>query len=303
MVSYKPAKFFALVLSVLAITGCEIINPEEPIPAYIYLHEAFLETDYTNQGTDNHKIYDCWITYENQLVGVFTLPALVPVVPGESKTLTIQAGIKENGLSTTRLRYPHFDAIEIESELVPTKVDSFFGEDLTFKYRDNARFLWLEDFEGSSVSIEKLNNNFNNFKITRDRNEVFEGKASLKITMDEVDSGFAIQSFKEFEFGDFNFGSPTFLELNYKCSSPIVVGYIIITPNGSSFISEGNVHMVINESTEWKKMYINLTEQIALITEEQKARIYFQSFLVADSNGNFAPSEVYIDNIKLVTFE
>ncbi|MCB0738770.1 MAG: hypothetical protein KDC92_14750, partial [Bacteroidetes bacterium] len=220
------------------------------------------------------------------------------------KTLTISAGIKENGLSTTRVRYPLYDALDLNAKLLPGEVDSFFAEDLTFKYRENARFLWLEDFEGSSVSIEKLNNNFDNFKITRERSEVFEGKASLKISMNDVDSGFAIQSFKEFEFGDFNFGSPTFLELNYKCDVPIVVGYIIITPNGSSFISEGKVHMVINQSpNEWKKMYINLTEQIALITEGQKARIYFQSFLVADGNGNFAASDVYIDNIKLVTFE
>ncbi|MCB0738933.1 MAG: hypothetical protein KDC92_15600, partial [Bacteroidetes bacterium] len=77
MVSFRHPKILAAVFCALAFLSCDIINPKEPIPAYVYLDTSFVETDYANQGTNNHRIYDCWITYESNLIGAFSLPALV----------------------------------------------------------------------------------------------------------------------------------------------------------------------------------------------------------------------------------
>lgn len=285
-----------LLLLAICVSSCDIINPDEPTPFYVYIESGSIETDLAEEGSNSSKLTDVWITYEGNLIGAFSTPALVPIIPGSSKTLRLSGGIKDNGISTTRIKYPFLQPIDVEIDISSGKVDTIKKSQHVYHYKDNTRFLLLEDFEGQSVTIEAYNNNLNNFYVTRNPSEVFEGKGSLKIDIIPPDSGFAIRTFNEFEFGSFNFGSPTYVELNYKCDLPVGVGYVIKTSSG---IENAAQHMVINTNNQWNKIYINLTEQIALIRENETARVFFISYLPKDLESG----TVYFDNLKLVTFE
>lgn len=286
-----------IVLLAFCLSSCDIINPDEPTPFYVYIENGSVETDLAEEGSSSSKLTDVWVTYEGNLIGAFSTPALIPIIPGSSKTLTLGGGIKDNGISTTRVKYSFLESIQVEVDITSGKVDTIEKNEHVYRYKSNTRFLLNEDFEGQSVAIEAYNNNLNNFYVTRNRGEVFEGSGSLKIDIIPPDSGFAIRTFQEFEFGSFNFGSPTYVELDYKCNLPVGVGYIIKRSTG---IENAAQHMVINSSDgEWNKIYINLTEQIALINENETARIFFVSYLPKDLESG----TVYFDNLKLVTFE
>ena len=69
-------------------------------PAYIKINDIELN----NSSTD--KITDAWVYIENQLQGVYELPAKFPVLETGVKEIRIKAGIKNNGISSSRVFYP-----------------------------------------------------------------------------------------------------------------------------------------------------------------------------------------------------
>jgi hypothetical protein len=49
----------------------------------------------------------------------------------------------------------------------------------------------------------------------------------------------------------------------------------------------------------WKKVYVNLTDQVSTLDDEAGFKVYLAATLPADTLG----ANVFIDNIKLLTFE
>ena len=60
------------------ITACDIINPEEDIPAYIEI----LPYEYSPEsgGSSSTKITDGWIYVDGEFLGAFNLPSTIPVL-------------------------------------------------------------------------------------------------------------------------------------------------------------------------------------------------------------------------------
>ena len=84
-----------------------------------------------------------------------------------------------------------------------------------------------------------------------------------------------------------------FLEMNYKSNNEFTVGLLV---NGS--VSSQRSILVINPSSSWNKIYINLTPTLSSITSATSFRV----FLTAQKNTKDANGEIYIDNIKLLHF-
>jgi len=63
-----------------SMTSCDIVNPEESIPAYLFIPEFTLNTELATEGTKSHKITEAHIFVANESVGIFSLPATVPVL-------------------------------------------------------------------------------------------------------------------------------------------------------------------------------------------------------------------------------
>ena len=86
----------------------EEINTEG-IPSYIQINEIVLEDE---SVTSN--ITDAWVYIDEQLQGVYELPANFPVLAEGKHKLRIKAGIKDNGIASTRVIYPLYSSFIID---------------------------------------------------------------------------------------------------------------------------------------------------------------------------------------------
>ena len=155
-------RFILFLTTLLFLFSCEVINTEEDIPSTITIES--IEVD----GNHSSKITDAWIYIDNEFQGVFPLPANFPVLKTGELEIIIEAGIKKNGISSSRENYPYFTSYEINSELLENQNTSFSP---TVSYLTS--FPYNENFEGvgtslnvvsdsSNHTIEKIYNNSNN---------------------------------------------------------------------------------------------------------------------------------------------
>ncbi|HEY0262319.1 MAG TPA: hypothetical protein VGB95_04790, partial [Chitinophagales bacterium] len=93
--------FFAVLLD-----GCSM--PNNGIPVYIQIDSMSVQTNQSTQGSASSKITDAWLYVNGEQIGVFELPAKIPVLKSGDLRVSISAGIKDNGIANTRAAYPFY---------------------------------------------------------------------------------------------------------------------------------------------------------------------------------------------------
>ncbi|MFN5371260.1 MAG: hypothetical protein ACK5B6_07335, partial [Bacteroidia bacterium] len=120
---------------------------------------------------------------------------------------------------------------------------------------------------------------------------VFEGAGSMLAALYR-DSGFIeFQMVEPVELP--KQGTTIYLELNYKTTHILNVGL------KANYTSSGTVSaplVSLNPSTEWNKIYINLTRQVSQQVNAANYRVYFYAPKPAGSG----KMELFIDNMKIV---
>lgn len=271
----------------ISFSSCSKDKQEAAIPAYIAINNFTLTTDYINEGSASENITDAWVYLNDNLVGVYQLPAKFPVIQTGNYNLKIFAGIKENGIGSTRVRYLLYSNYEEQVLLekgVTLTVNPAIG------YQSIAQFPWIEDFEGASLSFTYHAQS--DTTIDKSTLNVFEGsysgRASLTATMDyfEMQSPVLTNLPKN--------GNLIFLEFDYKINETLLVGVYAGTDQLSL--------VFLNPTEDWNKIYINLTN---LITSTASASSYKVYFGILDTPSNpfvIDNPELYFDNIKIVHF-
>ncbi|MGB0431703.1 MAG: hypothetical protein ACPGLV_14615, partial [Bacteroidia bacterium] len=152
---FLPALFTLLIIT----TSCEIINPDEPIPSYIKVDSYGVSTDYIYEGSARQDINDIWAVHNGLVLATVPMPCTIPILQDKSNIVTLYPGIKVSATSTNRKIYPFFDGIDVELDFDNKgSITTVNQEQLIFKYKENLNFLWLEDFESDTYSIQKVNN-------------------------------------------------------------------------------------------------------------------------------------------------
>ncbi len=279
--------FFSLVVM---LPSCEVINPDEGIPSYIQIDTITLSTNYAEEGTASHKITDVWVYVDDQPIGTYELPATIPVLQSGSHKITINAGIKMNGIAATRIKYPFFEPYEITTELFS---DSIITLQPDVHYSSFTTFAWLEDFESVGYTMEITSASDSTLNRVSNNPDVFEGTSSgLFVLRNPPHDLFECKTINEYTL--VKQGKAVFLELNYKCNNHFSIG---IFENEFGGVSNQVPQTIqINPSENWNKIYVNLTNEVNLFANAINYNIYFG---VLPDEGNPQP-EVYIDNVKLV---
>ncbi|HZF99546.1 MAG TPA: hypothetical protein VEY71_01015, partial [Chitinophagales bacterium] len=106
------SKLYVPVLLVLLVcSGCDLINPAEPVPAYIDLRDPELvipASQAGTQGSASEKISNTWLFLNNRPLGVFNRTGHIPVIGDGENMITAVAGIMENGVAAVRVIYPFY---------------------------------------------------------------------------------------------------------------------------------------------------------------------------------------------------
>lgn len=289
----------AVLLGIAASTwsACEIINPAEDIPAYVYVEALDLVTDTLTEGSASHRITEAWITIDGEFIGAFPLPALVPVLKSGMQRLYIEAGIKDNGISASPEIYPFYEPVEIDVDLKPALIDTIRPE---VRYRPGIRFSILEGFEGTSHAFQDLRNGNEAARMQLSSTGAFEGQRSGLIQLDTANSLIELATLVGFRDLAAN-GIFVYLEMNYRSDVPVVFG--LIGKNDGIF---GNEQAIYDPGfaprEQWNKIYFNLTAMV-LEGNFDEYRVGLVASLPLE-NGKFTRNEaqIWLDNIKLVHF-
>jgi hypothetical protein len=270
--------------------GCNAINPDEEKPAYIAIDTIRVATNQTTQGSASAKITDAWIYVDDRLIGAFELPCSIPVLASGKHKVLVGAGVKVNGLSALRAPYPFYRFYsETEVELSTGEVRKI---EPVVSYFDSLQYAFMANFDDLSGSkLEAAGASDTTIALTSNPNLVYEGAGSMLAALYR-DSGFIeFQMVEPVELP--KQGTTVYLELNYKTTHILNVGL------KANYESSGTISaplVSLNPSSDWNKIYINLTRQVSQQVNAANYRVYFFAAKPSGS-GNM---ELFIDNMKII---
>ena len=279
---YKAIPFFALLLC-----SCEFINPDEEIPSYIHINSIPLTTQPT-EGVNTDNISDAWIYVDDQTIGCFELPATVPILGNGEHKIDIRPGIKINGISATRALYPYYKPYISTVNLTQ---DAITTVNPVTSYYDNVNFLFIEPFSPSGIYFEKTTNSDTNIMITPSTNAINQGYYAYAVVNNDKK---ILECKTSLDYQLLKQGETAFLEIDCKSNIPFTLGVFI--NNASQTVQHPLI--VITPSSEWKKVYINLTEIAQRERTAESFKIFFGT--IWEEKYGIENGEISIDNIKLI---
>lgn len=272
---------FLIVVIIVVLASCKKDKSAE--------QTFFIKADRVNvapsakQGSASHKITDLWLYVNGQFQGAYPSDALLPIISkGESVKINVFAGIKNNGISNTRLNWPFYQMFELDTFVAgsPTIV-----RNIDFSYNPYATFAWIEDFDGSTgITLKKSPVSSVNYRLASADN-CFEGRSiSLSLSGDSITA--QIESTNSYALPSGN--SNVYLELNYKGNADFTVGLI---GDNDDFKPALNVAA----SDSWNKIYIQLSTAVSSAPVSTKYRVAFRLLKTGDTD-----PQIFLDNLKLL---
>jgi len=284
-------RIFYLFLPLLIWSACK--DDPEQIPAYLDLRPFIVNEP---GGAAWQKITDGWLYVNGEFLGAYTLPATVPVLAEGESEVILFPGVKENGIVGTPNIYPFLKRYETMTTLTPAQNTTITP---ATEYDDAAIFPFANrgDFDsGSTLQFENRDDDDETgYALTTDG--AFSGK-SLLMKVDTAHWLMEIASEKVVlpTTGD----RQVWLEMNYKNDMPFTL-FLLGTKAGAGESSQ--IIYQFNNSENWNKIYINLTEFLTASVQDDY-RLFFISSLPRGESGQFGQlnGSVLIDNIRLAHF-
>lgn len=283
----KHLLFIYAIITCIIFQSCNIINPAEPIPAYIKIDTNYLTSDYNIQGSSSHNITDAWIYIDNQLEGGYGMPTNFPVLNSDGqKLVNVRPGIELNGLSAIHVIYPFYQTYDTLVNLVPGETVKITPR---LVYIAGAIFPWIEDFDDGSFSMVKVANADTILYATSVN--AFEGPQSGIFYLDTLRRRIEYETYDKYTLPK---NKINVLELNYFSENTMEVGVKKIAADGSST----KIPIIyLKPSFQWKKIYLDVSPTVNISTTTPSGyKVYFASTI----DQGLSSSKVMIDNFKIV---
>lgn len=275
-----------LLVALLSFTGCPA--DLEMAPAIIVL-DGFNFDAGNIPGGSTSDITEVWAFNGSVFIGAFPFPARIPVLAAGPTEIRLEAGIRQNGISSTPDFYEFYTPVELTLDLVPGEAIDLGTR--TIGYKDNVKFGFIEDFEADRDRV--FINQIRGASALAPQQEVVRtGSFSGKITL-TVDDNESLLS-TELSFSDLLDERPyVWLEMDFRSEAPTRFGI------------SGNVGFETLRSfdpgffprDEWTKIYFNMSETI-FRSEIEDYNFDLNAILPVD----LTEGCVYLDNIKLLYF-
>ena len=267
-------KRITIIFLLISIFSCKEENIN--IPAYITIENIELDEN------TSYNITDAWVYIDDNLQGVYELPANFPVLKDGKHKLRIKAGIKDNGIGGTRIPYPFYSSFIVEEQDFEPQITI----DLTpqVNYIDSTNF-FIENFEGNGFDISTT--------LISDTTIIY-----LNNGLNSYAGGVLIDSLITFEIATEELtdlpqaGAPVYAELDYKCNTEFLVGLYINFPQS---VLQKDL-LWVNAREDWNKIYINLTPTIS----ESIGADFFKVFIGMKRDFTLDTNTIYFDNLKVV---
>jgi hypothetical protein len=278
-------------LLILCITAISLFSCEKQkaiVPGFLKIDDVILQAAPT-QGSSSDRITDINVFINDQSVGIFELPALIPIQQTGNVNLKIRGVIYKNGQSNEKVDYPFYTTYSLDTTFVP---EAQMEITPIVQYQSSAIFddPWSgEDFEtGVNFNYHPLSDT--EFQRVTDPAEAFEGASGLAYLTESMDF---------FEAWSPRFsniprnGVDVWLEMDYKCTHRFAISVFV---NGTAPANQRSI-VFFNPRATYGKVYIELNSVFSTLSG---AVNYTLAIGFPKQTGEVA--QFYIDNVKLVRF-
>ena len=265
------------ILLIISIISCKK-SSDNDIPSYITIG------NFTLDGNSTHNITDAWVYIDDNLQGVYEIPANFPVLAQGSHKLRVKAGIKDNGIAGNRIPYPFYSSYIIDEQTF--NPETTISITPVVSYLENATLDdKAEDFDGNGLNLETDSATF-----SIDDEMPIDGNYGVITLTDSI----LLTELTTKEFSDLpQAGAPVYLELDYKCNTQFLVGLYINFPQSSILQKD---LLWVRPKDEWNKIYINLTSTIS----EGVGADSFKIFIGMQRDFTMESNTIHLDNLRIV---
>lgn len=269
---------FTFIIAFCFLFACNKSKLKAPEASFMVANPSVLINN-PNQGSNSHKITDMWLYVNDQFQGCFAAGSVMPIVATGSAKVTFLAGIKNNGIADTRQPYYFYKSFTINQNIEAGKT---YTVNPSFEYNNSAQFKFADDFDSSGSFFMSQGDSAVAFNYPNGYGGtgkcVFMSMSDAKPTSKLITSSYHAVPLS---------GAAVYLEMDYKCNQSIIVGVV----SGSS----DRQVLVVNPSSEWNKIYVDLRTAINTQPTSSLCRFY-----IAATKETTTP-EIYLDNIKVIT--
>ncbi len=266
--------------------SCKKDGLKSPTASFLVVSPVSLKTNSSTQGTNSHNITDIWYYVDDQFKGIFPVGSVMPIVAETNAKITMYAGIKNNGISATRIPYPVYNSKVFNLSIEAGKTYTLSPE---FEYNSSAYFYYSDSFDSSGSYFQSAGDS--NYVVTLDPTKTFGGVGgSIFMSMgNSKPTARMIQTNGYYLPGG---GATIYAELNYKCNQSIVLG--VYGGDDIAGYKDKRGAIIINPSENWNKIYVQLTKVVSPTPSYPKYKLYIEA------TQEVATPEIYIDNVKLI---
>lgn len=277
-----------VILVMMAFVSCKQKAEE---PSFLKIESFTVTTDNITQGSAQQNISEAFVYINDQIVGVYHLPASIPLAISGSYSIKVFPAVVENAIaSNPRYSYTFLKAFDTTAVLTASKSITIKP---TTTYQSTVKFVMIEDFENILPLFGKTT--YNNIDtLLRDSlpaDNIEPGHCALF----DIKDGYTMEYATRNEYSlPTSSSSETFVEINYRSDLPLAIGLFINEP--TTIIKTGVV--TLNAKETWSKAYINITNVVSVHPLGTKFRLFIGAL-----NTTGASKKVFVDNIKLIHFE
>ena len=288
-------RLHCLLFALLIVLGFSC-KQKDITPSWLKINNFTLATNVAIEGENSHNITDAWLYMDNQPLGVFELPCKVPILSEGKHSFTIWPGIKDNGISDTRVRYPFYQKWQSDVTLVKNDTVEIYP---ATTYKSDLVFPLMEDFEDSGIDFgpDPLSDTpFVFISATEYPDIVQWGNKCGGIFLTSTDSVFKAATSMNLHLPS---GQPVYMEIDYMNTNSIAMG--VIAENSTGVAQHGPLVLMNKQDSGppvWKKIYIALQEDISYEVNASSFEIYLLSILEQELTSGY----IYMDNIKIVHY-
>ena len=272
---------------------CSVLDRKEATPSFLSVSEFDVVIEHQFQGSASSKITEVKVSIDGSTIGLFELPAVIPILEEGVKEVTFSAIIKQDGISTARVPYPFYEAYTTSLDFTPLDTTyinpvTVYFEDLEFSVAEFTQSIELQESEFSEGQLVIVTD-----ELAFDDMDSSIPLSSVIVEMDDDGDFF----FAETEEGlDLPAGQPVFIELNYATNHPFKVGARAFV-QGAEAKSDLVIILPTSETEQvWNKIYINLTNFVAA----NSGATEFEVFIEMNKSDQYPEPELYLDNLKVI---
>ncbi len=272
--------------TLLVLGSCDLINPDEQAPAYLRV-APFAYSPAVPGSPATATVSSAFVYANNLLLGVFELPAKIPVLQQGSVSLRLVPAIIPDGQRGTRITYPFYTSYSLTTTLQPeatvrvnpttsfdvtaTELPSFVQDDFTIDDNVSRAFTLIS------------NGGYRQEAAVDDTSRQGVGRVVGIAGKTDV---FFLQSVWQGILP--NGGAPVYLEMDYRSTMPFQVG----VKYGANDASD----LTVFPTRTWTKLYVNLTDEVSGVNNAStEFQIFIKGFPTGAANDFFA-----FDNVRLI---